>query len=101
MPQNLSSRTALTATLAATDLTTITLTGGPDDSAILTNNGPGAIWFSFDSTIAASVAGVNCYGLKSGQSLTLPRIRRGSTNIFTCMADTASTILTILCLPVT
>lgn len=101
MPQTLSSKTALTVTCAATDLVTVTLAGSPEDMLVVSNTGPGKVWLSFDPSVTATVAGVNCFGLTTGQNLTIPRIRRGSTNVFTMIADTASTIVTMICLPTT
>lgn len=99
MPQTISARTAATVTCAANDLVTMTMSGSGEDALYIINQGPGKVWFSFDSTVPAAAAGANCFGLITGQSLTIPRIRRGSTNVFTLMADTAATIVTMICLP--
>lgn len=101
MPQTISVKTAKVITCAATDLVTVTLTGSPDMGVIINNNGPGKVYLSFDPSVTATVAGVDTFGMFSGQSITIPRIRRGSTNVFTAIADTASTILTLICLPAT
>lgn len=101
MPQTIAVRTAKVITLPATDLATITLSGTPESGVIINNNGPGKVYLSFDPAVTATVAGVDTFGMYSGQSITIPRIRRGSTNVLTAIADTASTILTVLCLPTT
>ena len=78
MPQTITAKTAATVTCAATDLVTMTMTGSGEDALYVINQGPGKVWFSFDPSVTATVAGTSCFGLVTGQSLTLPRIRRGS-----------------------
>ena len=88
-------------TLPATDLATVTLSASGEAMLVINNNGPGKVYLSFDPTVTATVAGVDTFGMFTNQSVTIPRILRGSTNVFTAIADTASTILTVLCLPTT
>ena len=101
MPQTITSKTAALITCAATDLVTVTLTGSPEDMLVVSNGGPGKVYFSFDPSVSATVAGANTFLLTTGQTFSVPRIRRGSTNVFTCIADTASTMVSLLCLPTT
>ena len=93
MPQTITVRVQATVTCALSDLVTVNIAGLTDNQVFLKNNGPGVVWFSFDSTVPASVAGVQCFGIKSGETFTRNHVYRG--NVFTAMADTASTILCI------
>ena len=101
MPQTIAVRTAKVITLPAPDLATVNLATSGESMLVINNNGPGKVYLSFDPGVTATVAGVDTFGMFSGQSVTVPRIRRGSTSNFTAIADTASTILTLLCLPAT
>jgi|SRR5215472_6316750 len=93
MPQNIAIRVHATVTCALSDLVTFSFGGDAENVVYFKNNGPGVVWLSFDPANAASVAGVNCFGIKTGETFTRSHVLRNTT--FTAMADTASTILCV------
>jgi hypothetical protein len=93
MPQTITPRVHRTITLAANDLCTVNYTGDSDGGLFIRCCGPGIAWVSFDTTVPAAVGNVNCFMLRSGDTLTLAGLERGT--IYTLNADTASTLLTL------
>lgn len=98
MPQTITSmRIHRTITLALNDLCTVPYTGDSDGQLYIVNNGPGVAWLSFDSTVPAAVANVNCFALRVGGWITITNLERGTT--WTANADTASTIIAVNQMP--
>jgi hypothetical protein len=94
MPQSVSVRLHKTITLALTDLTTVTMSNADNVDIYLKNTGPGKVYVSFDSTKPAnSTTPADNVFLAVGDSITFKRLTRNS--VWTAMADTAATILTL------
>ena len=92
MPQTINPRVHSTVTCAATDLVTVNLTGGDTENQVYIKNfGTGNVWISFDPATDASVAGVNCFQLKTGDTFTRNHVLRNTA--FTMMSDAASTVV--------
>lgn len=98
MPQTITNmRLHRTITLALNDLCTVPYTGDSDGAIYMINNGPGIVWLSFDPTVPAAVANVNCFALRVGGWVTFTNLERGT--VYTLNADTASTILSLTQMP--
>ena len=93
MPQSINVRVHATITCAITDLVTCNFGGDTENQVLVKNNGPGVVWVSFDPSFPATVAGVNCFGLKLGESFTRVHVIRNTP--FTLIADTAATIVCV------
>jgi hypothetical protein len=93
MPQNLSVRVHKTITCALTDLVTLTISGDNENRVYLKNLGPGKVSVSFDPTVTATSAGVDCLMLAVGDTLTRFPVYRNQN--FTLIADTASTVVSM------
>jgi hypothetical protein len=96
MPQTITLRVQATITLAANDLCTVNLPASEQSELALKNNGPGAVWVSFDPTVPAAVSNANCFVLLKGEAFATDRVFRGTG--LTLNADTASTIATMVLL---
>jgi hypothetical protein len=94
MPQSVTVRVHKTITLALTDLTTVTMSNADNAEIYMKNTGPGKVYVSFDPTKpASSTTPADNVFLAVGDSITFKKIVRNT--VFTAMADTAATILTL------
>lgn len=100
MAQTVNVRVQATVTVPSIgDVATVNLAGADESMVVITNNGTGVVWLSFDPTVTASSGGAGCFSLKNGLTLTVPNIERGVNSTFTATADTASTVFSLICLP--
>lgn len=93
MPQTINVRVQKTITCAANDLVTVNISGDTENQVYMKNTGPGKVWVSFDPTVPAAVANVDCLVLAVGDTMTKRHVYRNTS--FTLNADTASTILSL------
>jgi hypothetical protein len=94
MPQSVSVRIHKVITLAVTDLTTVSMANQDNVDLYMKNTGPGKVYVSLDPTKPAnSTTPADNVFLAVGDSITFKRLVRNT--VFTLMADTASTILTL------
>jgi hypothetical protein len=92
MPQSVTMRVHSLITLPITDLATVKCECQDNTKIYFKNTGPGKVYLSFDSTVPAAVANVNCLLLATGDTFTMERVTRNTT--FTMISDTAATVVT-------
>jgi hypothetical protein len=93
MPQTINTRVHSTITAAANDLVTVNFGGDGMNQITILNRGPGIAWISFDPTVPAAVANVNCFSLGVGQTYLRRNVPRNVS--FTLNADTAATLISV------